>query len=240
MGNSWFRFKQFTIQQKESAMKVGTDSVVLGAWISIQKANTILDVGTGTGILALMLAQRSSALIDAVESNKSACLEAVKNVKSSPWHDRIRVIESSFQDFWNVKKMAGLEYDLIISNPPYYSNSLPAKTFERTLARHSNTLTVSELLKGVNVLLKPHGRLGLVMPYPDGKQFIAVAKERGFYCNRLLKLRSRQGRPVKRLLMELSRQEMELETQYLVISESGQNQYTKDYIEMTKDFYLDF
>ena len=240
MGNSWFRFKQFTIQQKESAMKVGTDSLVLGAWLSIQEADKILDVGTGTGILAIMMAQRSGALIDAVESNKSACLEAVENVKSSPWHDRIRVIESSFQDFWNVQKMVGFRYDLIISNPPYYSNSLPAKTSDRTLARHTNTLTISELLKGVNELLKPHGRLGLVMPYPEGKQFIAVVKEEGFYCNRLLQLRSRPGRPVKRLLMELSRKEMELEIQDLVISESGQNKYTNEYINVTKDFYLDF
>ena len=240
MGNSWFRFKQFTIQQKESVMKVGTDSLVLGAWLSIQKADKILDVGTGTGILALMLAQRSVALIDAVESNKSACLEAVENVKSSPWPDRIRVIKSSFQDFWNVQKMAGFRYDLIISNPPYYSNSLPAKTLDRTLARHTNTLTISELLKGVNELLKPNGRFGLVMPYSEGKQFIAVAKEEGFYCNRLLQLRSRPGRPVKRLLMELSRQEMDLEIQDLEISDSGQNQYSKDYIEIIKDFYLDF
>ena len=94
------------------------------------------------------MAQRSRALIDAVESNKSAYIEAVENVKSSPWHDRIRVIETSFQDFWNVQKMNGLKYDLIISNPPYFSNSLPANTLERTLARHANTLTISGLLKG--------------------------------------------------------------------------------------------
>ncbi len=145
-------------------MKVGTDSIILGSWVNIKNAGKFLDIGTGTGILALMMAQRSEAEIIAIESNKSAFLEAVNNVKSSPWNNRIRLVESSFQDFAKAEIYAKTEYDLVISNPPYFNKSIQARTLDRTIARHTINLTSNDLLEGVLKLLNAKGRFCLILP----------------------------------------------------------------------------
>lgn len=239
MGNNWFNFKQFGIRQEYSGMKVGTDSILLGAWVNTQNVRKLLDIGTGTGILALMMGQRSKAIIDAVEINKNACLEASNNIKSSPWEERIRIIESSFKDFYQAKKVTKSQYDLIILNPPYYSDSIPARTSERTQARHNSTLTTSELLKGVEVLLKPVGRLCLILPYTEGTKFVGEAKKAGLFLERLLQVKSNPNKPVHRLVMEFGRLPGKPEELELTIRNEDQG-YTNEYVNLTKDFYLNF
>lgn len=236
MGNNWFNFKQFTIRQEGAAMKVGTDSIILGSWVNIKNAGKFLDIGTGTGILALMMAQRSEAEIIAIESNKSAFLEAVNNVKSSPWNNRIRLVESSFQDFAKAEVYAKTEYDLVISNPPYFTKSIQARTLDRTIARHTINLTSNDLLEGVLKLLNAKGRFCLILPYIEGKQFIKDAEERGLHCIRILHLRTTQNQAVKRLVMEFSPEFRKLKKQELTILDADQN-YTIEYKNLTKEFY---
>lgn len=236
LGNNWFNFKKFSIRQEGAAMKVGTDSIIIGSWVNINDAGKILDIGTGTGILALMMAQRSEAEITAVESNRNAFLEAVNNVKSSLWSNRIRLVESSFQDFAKVYGNVKPGYDLVISNPPYFNKSIQAKTLDRTIARHTITLTSNELLEGVAKVLKPNGRFCLILPEIEGKQFIEDAEKGRLHCIRILHLRTTQNQSVKRLVMEFSPEKQRLEKQDLTIWNKDQD-YTVEYKNLTKEFY---
>jgi len=236
LGNDWFNFKQFTIRQEGAAMKVGTDSIILGSWVNVKNASKILDIGTGTGILAIMMAQRSEAEIIAVESNKNAFLEAVFNVKSSPWNNRIRLVESSFQNFAKIELCVKSKYDLVISNPPYFNKSIQARTLDRTIARHTITLSSNDLLEGVLKLLKAKGRFCLILPVTEGKQFIKDAEERGLHCIRILHLRTTKSQSVKRLVMEFSPEIRKIEKQELTIRKEDQD-YTFEYKNLTKEFY---
>jgi len=237
--NDFFRFKQFTIYQNTCSMKVGTDGVLLGAWVSVaEAAQRILDVGTGTGVIAIMLAQRSpQARIDAVEIDKAAAAQARQNAESSPWASRLSVFHQDFNDF---ASSAASRYDLIVSNPPYFNRSLTSPDSRRTTARHTAELLHEELLCGSLQLLNPQGRLAVVMPYVEGNVFVALAAGAGLYCHRKLNVSTKKDRPAKRLLMEFSRSKARLDEQSLYIEGNALSSFTAEYRALTKDFYLKF
>lgn len=236
MPNQYFRFKQFAIRQEKSAMKVGTDGVLLGAWAPIGNAKRILDVGTGTGLIALMLAQRSNAIIDAVEIDQQAAVQATENVNNCRWASRIQVYHSSFQEFANNTEQG---YDLIVSNPPYFQKSLKSPEAARTVARHTEQLPYSDLLKGIGNLLTDAGRFAGIFPYVEGNIFVAEASIHGLYCNKRVNVLGRTHGNVKRLLLEFSKIKVPLIEEDLAVR-AGETEYTPEYIYLTKDFYLAF
>ena len=164
MANPYFQFKQFTVWHDKCAMKVGTDGVLLGAWTSVENTRSILDVGCGTGLISLMLAQRCQAIIDALDIDPAACMQARENADRSPFGQRLQVIHRPFADC--VTEFAGIrQYDCIVSNPPYFINSLKCPDKQRNQARHTDTLSLDELISGSKQLLSPGGRLCLILPF---------------------------------------------------------------------------
>ncbi len=236
MANPYFRFKQFVIYQDRCAMKVGTDGVLLGAWTACEQAKTILDIGAGTGLISLMLAQRSSAQIDAVEIDEEAVLQAQENVQASPWVDRVKVFTSSVQDF--VKESAR-KYDLIVSNPPYFHNSQKSPKHARTKARHTDELPFGDLLESAKQLLEVDGRLEVVLPVEEGEIFITKAIELGFFCAKRINVIPKPNANPKRLLLSFALQEVVCEEGSLMIETETRHQYSDEFKAMTKEFYLD-
>lgn len=237
MANTWFRFKQFEIQQDRCAMKVGTDGVILGAWTCVERRNRVLDVGTGTGLLALMLAQRATgASVDALEIDPEAAAQATENVAASPYSDRILVHQGSFQDFL---EQPGLpEYDLVVCNPPYFSDSLRPVDDGRTIARHDERLTLHELIHGTSGLLSNEGALSLVLPAEVSERVISLARNTGLHLHRLLHIHPVPGRPAKRVCMELGRKKQFVREESLIIEKGGRRRYSEDYSRLTGPFYL--
>lgn len=236
MPNNYFRFKQFAIRQEKSAMKVGTDGVMLGAWAAIDNAKTILDVGAGTGLIALMLAQRSNASIDAVEIDESSAQQALENVNSSRWQSRVKVHCKPFQQF---AIETGIQYDLIVSNPPYFIKSLKPEEAARTVARHNELLPHTELLEGINKLLNENGRFAGIFPYVEGNVFVALASTCNLYCTKRVSIYGKINGPVKRLMLEFSREKLPLEETSITVR-GIDGEYTPEYVNLTKDFYLAF
>ncbi len=237
MSNDYFIFKKFIIKQNNCAMKVGTDGVLLGAWADCNASTKILDIGTGTGLISLMLAQRSKAYIDAIEIDKNSYKQAKENILNSHWRNRIKVFNISFQDFYNDKSFV---YDLVVTNPPYFINSFKANTIERTNARHNNLITHSELLAGVDKLLTVKGLFCLILPYEQTHDFISMAEDYNFYCNKILKIKPIPDKEFKRALIELRREKIKYKEQTLIIEKNKRHDYTQQYKDLTKDFYLAF
>jgi tRNA1Val (adenine37-N6)-methyltransferase len=231
-----FQFKQFTIEQDKSAMKVGTDGVLLGAWVKIEPhCFSILDIGAGTGLIALMLAQRSNAeLIDAVELNNEAYEQTVENFENSDWADRLFCYHASLQEF--TEEIDDV-YDLVVSNPPFYTSTYKALTKERAMARHTESLPYTELLKGVTKLMAKTGSCAFIIPFTEEQLFIKLAGENNLNLNRLTRVRGSQSTSIKRSLLQFSFLEKEIERTELVI-EFERHNYTKEYKELVKDFYI--
>lgn len=216
-------------------MKVGTDGVLLGAWVKAGDAKRILDIGTGTGLIALMLAQKSPAPVDAIDIDRPSFEQATQNARTSPWADRVRVIHSSLQDF-----KPGYRYDLIVSNPPYFIDSFKAPGEARNMARSaSHSLSYDELLHGVGRLLNNTGRFCVILPFKEGQLFRDKAEQNGLFCNHLVNIKTGRDKPYKRVLMEFSRREEELIEQELVIH-YDERQFTEEYKSLTRDYYPAF
>lgn len=230
---SVFRFKQFSIGHRQATMKVGTDGVLLGAWTNIENAKRILDVGTGTGVIALMLAQRTLAhvRIDAIDISKEDCEVAHENVKQCPWPDKVVVYHSSLQEFISEP------YDLIVSNPPYFINSYKPPIEKRTQARHTETLSQIDLLNHSKRLLSSTGRLSVILPETEAQLLVKLSSKQGWFCTHSCHFRSRQSKPVERILLELSLNKQPHQTEELVLYESGET-WTEAYKRLTKEFYL--
>ncbi|MFA9371615.1 MAG: tRNA1(Val) (adenine(37)-N6)-methyltransferase [Labilibaculum antarcticum] len=239
MANNYFEFKQFRIDQEGSAMKVGTDGVLLGAWADISKANRILDIGTGTGLIAMMLAQRtnSEAKIDAVEIESSSYQQAVNNFANCPWNSKINAFHLSFQNFC---QSTTARYDAIVSNPPYFLNGLKAKGESRTQARHADHLPFEDLLEGAIKLLTESGILSVVLPVEEGEYFERLARLTGFYLKRKFSVLPNPGKPVKRYLLEFCLQKCEPQFAELIVENGQRHVYSPEYIDLTKDYYLKF
>ena len=232
-----FRFKQFEIHQQQSTMKVGTDGVLLGAWANVDGAKRILDIGTGTGLIALMSAQRNlNADIDAVEIDVNAFEEAALNFKISVWSNRLNIINQSIQNFATNHHS---KYDVIISNPPYFINGTKSHNSSKNQVRHTDSLSFNELLTAVNQLLSDNGRFSLILPNTEGEHFYDLAKANQLHCSRKVRVRGRVDKPVERLLMEFSKEEVPEKEEELVIQKSSKrHDYTAAYINLTKDYYL--
>lgn len=232
----YFDFKQFRVYQQKSAFKVGTDSVLLGAWVDPSSASAILDIGTGTGLLALMMAQKSPAKITAIEPDGQSYEEAVSNAGISPWGNSINIINTRVQDY----HPAGAEFDLIISNPPFFRGSLHNKDERLSRSRHDCDLSSRELLEVARRLMSTGGTFCLVLPYAESALFIAEAADFGLYCNRILKVKPLPSSPVKRVLMEFGRKKKELHQSFLTIEKGERHEYTAAYRKLTAAYYLYF
>jgi tRNA1Val (adenine37-N6)-methyltransferase len=228
-----FDFKKFTIWHEHSTLKVGTDSVLLGAWAELKEARLILDVGAGNGTIALMAAQRSSddSRIDAVEIEERDAMQADENFKRSPWPHKIQIHRSSIQKFCPEKK-----YDVIISNPPYFSNSLSPPDSRRHQARHTITLSHEDLIQAALRLLTESGRLNVILPFEEGLKFVELSERTGLYCSRQFSFRTRAEKKIERWLLEFYRVKKPVETGEILLYKSG-DFWDETYRDLTKDFY---
>lgn len=233
-----FKFKEFTVQQDNCAMKIGTDAVLLGAWASIEhEPESILDIGTGTGVIALMMAQRSDAqLIDALEIDDAAYEQAVDNFEMSDWGDRLFCYHASLEEF--AEEMTDQDgYQLIVSNPPFYSQSHPSNDSKRDLARSTASLSFSELLESVNNLLAPEGQFAVIVPRVEELTIIEKAREFNLFPLKITRVKGTPDTPEKRSLLQFSYKQTPYFEDILII-ETKRHHYTEEYIALTKDFYL--
>ena len=231
-----FQFKEFTVHQDQCAMKVGTDGVLLGAWTSLEHSpESILDIGAGTGLIALQLAQRSTAeTIDAIELDDSAYEQCVANFEVSPWADRLFCYHAGFDEF--VDEMED-KYELIVSNPPFYAEDVASGSESRDKARQNSSLPFEELVEGAAKLLDEEGVFAVIVPFKEEFVFVNLAKKEGLFPNRITRVKGNPKTNFKRSLMEFSFHQNEPIIDTLIIEE-GRHQYTKEYIELTQAFYL--
>jgi len=235
MSNDYFQFKQFAVFHDKCAMKVTTDGVLLGAWAETGNIARALDAGTGTGLIALMIAQRSEALIDAVEIDPPAALQARENAARSPWKDRIRVHCDSFQHFTSVSQ---IKYDLIVSNPPYFRNALKPENKRRSAARHELRLSHEELLMGAASLLAPQGKLCVILPYGEKENFSELASIYRLYCHRINAVKATHGAGFSRVLLSFDPAPAGgIEKSELTIHQAD-GTFSPEYANLTRDFYL--
>lgn len=233
-----FEFKQFTIKQDKCAMKVGTDAVLLGAWTNCNDVRSILDIGTGTGVIALMLAQKSNAYIDAIEIDRNAYEQAIENASNSKWADRINIHHTSLQEFVSIPR---IKYDLIVSNPPYFVDSSKASDIERTTARHADLLPYSDMVSAVKKLLADNGKFCVILPVKEGEQFRDLAEAKGFYLSKLTRIRTTEDKKTeKRWLMQFEFKPKSFSENSIVIEKDKRHEYSDEYKALTKDYYLAF
>jgi len=231
-----FKFKQFSVNQDQCAMKIGTDGVLLGAWTSL-KSNpfSILDIGAGTGILGLMLAQRSHAeVIDAIEIDDDAYEQCVDNFEQSPWADRLFCYHAALEEF---AEEIDDEYDVIICNPPFYAEDYKTENASRDLARFQDAMPFNHLLESVSTLLAPEGHFSVIIPFNEEEKFIALASNFQLFPNKICRVKGNPESDVKRSLLTFAFSESDTLIETLII-ETERHQYTDDYINLTKDFYL--
>ncbi len=231
-----FKFKQFTIHQDKCAMKVGTDGVLLGAWTSlINNPNSILDIGTGTGVIALQLAQRSDALtIDAIEIDDNAFEQAVENFETSDWGDRLFCYHASLNEF---ASEIDEKYDLIVTNPPFYKDEFETDNSARNKARFTSSLSFESLLASIPKLLSKNGIFSVIIPYKEEENFIALAEKNNLFINKVCRVKGNLSSKTKRSLLEFSFHKNKIEFTTLTI-EIERHKYTQEYIALVKDFYL--
>lgn len=237
MPNPYFRFKQFTVWHDQCAMRVNTDGVLLGAWTKIDHPQLVLDIGTGSGLIALMMAQRSEAMVHAVDIEDNACRQARINVGNSPWPERIKVQHVDFCTYY--KNYSG-KYDLIVSNPPYFSNSLKNPDPLKVLARHADSLPVSVFISGVCQLLSENGIFSVILP-ADTLEFESEAFLNGLKCSRRMRVRHFPGGNVIRHMLEYTKTETSIalmDEELNICDEQGK--YSYSYKRVTQDFYLNF
>lgn len=229
-----FQFKQFFIEQDKCAMKVGTDGVLLGAWAKIQDGNT-LDIGSGTGLMALMAAQRNpNVVIDAIDVEENAFIQSTINIDNSKWKDRVFAHHVALQDYAPDKK-----YDTIISNPPFFNNTYQPEEQKRNIARQNSLLPFEQLAFHVNRLLKPTGIFLVVLPIEE-ENFVELAKKYSLYLNKKMNVFPNPKKACKRVLLEFSRKEEALVVENLTIETDKRHVYSAEYELLTKDFYLEF
>ena len=236
-----FKFKEFTVHQDKAAMKVGTDAVLLGAWCEIgEEVDTVLDIGAGTGVISLMIAQRSNAMtIDAVELDQDAYEQCVGNFEQSDWGDRLFCYHTSFQDFAKELKEEEETYELIVSNPPFYNDEFQTENESRNKARFTNSLSFKDLIAAVNDILDKKGKFVIIIPYKEQEAFVGLAKEKGLFLNKVCEVQGNNYTGIIRVMLIFSYLESKLQKEKLII-EKERHQYTSEYKGLTKDFYLKF
>lgn len=234
MSNPYFQFKKFRVEQDQCAMKVTTDACIQGAWTSIPPdTNSVLDIGAGTGLLSLMLAQRDTEIrIDAIEIDENAAIQAKSNIQSSPWHNRINLIHGDAK-----KYTSAYLYDLIICNPPFFINSLLGKNEHENHAKHNLVLTLENLITIIANLLTQNGCASILLPFEENKQWLNLCKNSGFFEIKRLEIKHNKDQNAKRIISIISRicTEPIIETLVITANHSG---YTPEFIQLLKDFYL--
>jgi len=232
-----FRFKQFVVDDSACAMKLGTDSVLLGAWARFENSSKILDIGTGCGVLALMSAQRSEALITAIDIDRSSIEEASCNFEASLWGSRLQAEHISLQEYASIKPEA--PFDHILSNPPYFINSLKAPDKQRSRARHNDQLPFDELADAVTRLLSEDGKFSLILPVNEASRFIEIAGKHELSLTLRSDVVPVEGKIPNRVLMEFGKEKGSIVLQTFTIRKSDSS-YTDEYKFITNDFYLNF
>jgi tRNA1Val (adenine37-N6)-methyltransferase len=239
MSNSTtFAFKQFVIKQDKCAMKVSTDAVLLGSWVIPNGSTNILDIGTGTGVIALMLAQKSKGKIHAIDIDQSAFEQARINFEESIFKENLSAEHRSLQEF---AKSAGKKFDLIVTNPPYFVDSLKNSDSNRSSARHADILPYIELIEGVKAVMTEKGKFCLILPKNEAIKFRELAEARGFHLSKLLRIRTTLEKgEEKRQLMQFEFRPTEFSESTLVIEKDERHSYTDEYKNLTKDYYIHF
>ncbi|MCG8578345.1 MAG: methyltransferase [Bacteroidales bacterium] len=237
MANSFFKFKQFLIHQDKAAMKVGTDGVLLGAWTNIGDAVNILDVGTGTGLISLMIAQRNqNASIVAIDIDKDAVSQACDNFTLSNWSKRLYVEHKPLQVFTEAN--IG-NFDLVVCNPPFFNKAYKSDNHSRNLARHTESLSYEELIVNARKVTTKQGRLSVVLPFDVEQEFIESAKKENFYAYRITRIKPTPLKKYVRTLIEFSKNVVaDIAINEMVIEDKGRHGYSDEYIALTKTFYL--
>lgn len=232
-----FRFKQFSIAQKKSAMKVGTDGVLLGAWANINGASSILDIGTGTGLIAMMCAQKNqNAKITGVEIDERAANEARENVLKSPWKNRIEIIANPIQHY-----QPQYSFDFIICNPPFFEQSEQEYATSRDIARANTTFSLQDFTSCCKRLLAKKGKVAVVFPFLQFENLTQKFMEYGFFKQRMRRVKGTNSAPTKRILVEFSEENVHCTIEPdLVIEPEKRHEYSEEYKYLTKDFYLNF
>ncbi|MCW8330088.1 methyltransferase [Photobacterium sp. SDRW27] len=232
-----FTFKQFHVDDYGCGMPVSTDGVLLGTWADLPAPGKILDIGTGSGLLALIAAQRTSTSenpVVAIEIDHRAAKAAQQNFILSPWNERLICIEQNVES-WSAQQQEGC-FEAIVCNPPYFNTGQQADCQARATARHTDSLTHPKLLAVIRHLLSRTGTASLILPEYEGQQLVKLAEENQLFCRRLCEVRSTEKKPVSRLLIALSRQQGERRTEQLSIHSQGE--YSTLFTALTRDFYL--
>lgn len=219
-------------------MKIGTDGVLLGAWADVNSAATILDIGTGTGVIAIILAQRTEqAVIHGVEIDPDACEQANENMQASPWGGRLTAFHASVQSF---ARRADAKYDLIVSNPPFFSGGTFSTSQDKASVRHTVKLPHGDLLNAVRTMLNKDGRFCAILPHLEGLRFKEMASNYNLFCSKIMEVRSKPGKPVERLLLQFEREVKPIVKEELTIQQDDGNGWSSQYLALTGPFYLNF
>lgn len=231
-----FQFKKFSIQQNNAAMKIGTDGILLGAWANTYKSKNIIDIGTGTGVIAIMQCQKNkNAFVDAIEISHQACIDAKYNINNCLWSNRIKLFQCSIQNFISNNK-----YDHIISNPPFFINSLSPENNERKKARHTEFLSYLDILDFSMKNLNKDGKTSIILPVEEGEKCIISSSNFMLHLSKKCYVKPKAHKNNHRLLLEFTNSETQLIESHLIIENNERHTYTKEYKEITKDFYTIF
>ncbi|MCF8461498.1 MAG: methyltransferase [Flavobacteriales bacterium] len=237
MAEPYFQFKKFRVYHSAGGFKVGTDGVLLGAWAPAKDGDSVLDIGTGTGIISLMIAQRAKVSVDLIEINPIAAGQAKRNVMCSPFSN-MTVYNEAIADFTN----RGKQYDFIVCNPPFYSHSQPSKDVSIRLAKHTVTLKPADLFKYASQLLKPDGRFAVIFPQTEYDVFFNSAKAEGFFAREIVNVFPQPDYPLIRLMVCFTKEnngESNM-TDFLIEKSAKRHDYSEEYKEWTKDYFLRF
>ena len=232
-----FQFKKFSIEQDKCPMKIGTDGVLLGAWANVEHCQKALDIGSGSGVIALMIAQRATgAHITAIEIDENSSKQAEHNMSTSPFAERLKLHNCSIQDF---AKNANDSFDLIVCNPPFFSGGTFSNNQARKEVRHTIKLPNGDLLRCAKSLLAANGKFCVILPYIEGLRFKELAESYGLYVNKITSVRGKVDKPVERLLIEFQNNKPEnCEEDDLTLQIGGRHEYSEEYVNLTREFYL--
>jgi tRNA1Val (adenine37-N6)-methyltransferase len=239
MPNPYFQFKQFTVNHDRCAMKVTTDSCVFGAWVAgdmareERKITTALDIGSGTGLLSLMIAQKNEVDIHAVEIDKEASLQSQENMAASPWKDRIQVVNEDVRLFRSVNK-----FECIVSNPPFYENELTSERKTKNIAHHSEELTLPELLKAIKMNLEEGGLFYLMFPFKRRRELEQLLRENDLYTDNVVLLSQSLKHAPFRVIVKGSNVKGEPGESRSISVWDEEQQYSKPFVDLLKDYYL--